>query len=352
MRSRLLLILVLGAGALGGPIVSAQAQCAPEGPVRFICGLSAPEDLIPVPQSDWVVAGGYTGGGLYLINTKDHSVNQVFPGGTSRVRHDKATYATCPGPIDTTDKKMSAHGLNVRPGTSGVHTLYVVHHGSRESVEVFELDTKAKPPVVTWIGCAVVPGMQGINSVSPLPGGGFVTTNFASRGGNAVLAALQKGANSGEVWEWQPKDGWKIVPGSESPGPNGIEASRDGNTLYVNLWPVRKVMRLSRGKTPVQKDEIDLPFHPDNIRWQADGSLLAAGHAAPSIERLMECFAKACTEATSNAARIDPKAFKAQEVVRLPFSPAFAAGTAALQVGKEIWLGAVRGDRVARYPLQ
>ena len=350
MRVRLFVAaVVLGAGALADPSVA--ASCDPDGPIRFICGINGPEDLIPVPQSEWVVAGGYAGGGLYAINTKDHGVSQIFPGGTSRIRHDKMTYATCPGPIDTTDKKMSAHGLNIRPGTGSVHTLYVVHHGSRESVEVFEIDTQAKPPVLTWVGCAVVPGMQGINSVSPVPGGGFVTTNFAPRGGNAVAAAL-KGSNSGEVWEWQPKDGWKIVPGSESPGPNGIEASRDGNWLYVNLWPVKKMMRLSRGKTPVQKDVIDLPFHPDNIRWQADGSLLSAGHAAPSVERLMECFAKICTDATSNAARVDPKAFKAQEVVRLPFSASFSGGTVALQVGQEIWLGAVRGDRVARHPIK
>jgi hypothetical protein len=52
---------------------------------------------------------------------------------------------------------LSAHGLNVRAGTGGVHTLYVVRHGSRESIEVFEIDGEAKPPVVTWIGCAVVP---------------------------------------------------------------------------------------------------------------------------------------------------------------------------------------------------
>jgi hypothetical protein len=32
--------------------------------------------------------------------------------------------------------------------------------------------------------------MQGLNSVSPLPGGGFVTANFAARGGNAVAAAV------------------------------------------------------------------------------------------------------------------------------------------------------------------
>ncbi|MBM3779326.1 MAG: hypothetical protein FJW23_14005 [Acidimicrobiia bacterium] len=349
MRSRLLLILLFGAGALGARMTA--APCDPEGPVRFICGLSAPEDLVPVPQSDWVVAGGFTGGGLYVISTKDHSVSQVFPGGPSRVRHDKTTYADCPGPLDTSGR-MSAHGLNVRPGSGGVHTLYVVHHGGRESIEVFEIDGRARPPVVTWIGCAVVPGMQGINSVSPLPGGGFVVTNFAPRGGNAVAAALRKGENSGEVWEWQPANGWRVVPGSESPGPNGIEASRDGTWLYVSLWPVRKVMRLSRGRTPVQADVVDVPFHPDNIRWQADGSLLAAGHAASAPEKLMECFAKACPDATSNAARIDARTFAAREVVRLPFSPSFAGGTVALQVGNEVWLGAMRGDRVARYPLE
>ena len=219
------------------------------------------------------------------------------------------------------------------------------------SVEVFEIDAKAKPPVLTWVGCAVVPGMQGINSVSPVPGGGFVTTNFAPRGGNAVAAAL-KGSNSGEVWEWQPKDGWKIVPGSESPGPNGIEASRDGNWLYVNLWPVKKVMRLSRGRTPVQKDVIDLPFHPDNIRWQADGSLLAAGHGGVNTPRVIECLMKVCADASSVVARIDPKAWTAKEIIRYPASERFFSSTVALQVGKEIWIGTIAGDRIARYPIQ
>jgi hypothetical protein len=351
MRSRLLLTLVLVAAAFARQ--TGAAGCDPQGPVRFICGLSAPEDLVALPQSEWIVASGYTGGGLYLINSRDSRVAQAFPSTPPRQRHDKKTYASCPGPIDPAEKeKMSAHGLNVRSGANLIHTLYVVHHGFRESIEVFDVDMKAQPPALTWVGCVVVPGMQGLNSVSPLPGGGFVTTNFAPRNGNAVMAALQKGTNSGEVWEWQPEKGWAIVPGSESPGPNGIEASKDGNWLYVNLWPVRRVMRLSRGRTPVQKDFVDVPFQPDNIRWQTDGSLLSAGHAAPTLERLMECFAKVCNDATSNAARIDPQNFKAaREVVRYPANEVFSVSTVALQVGKEIWLGSVRGDRVARYPL-
>jgi hypothetical protein len=351
MRSRLFLaLLVLGTSSLGGPVRA--AACDPDGAVRFICGITAPEDLVAVPDSPWVLASGYTGGALHLIGTRDQAVTKIFPTSPPRLRHDTVTYAACPGPIDPAEKeKMSTHGLNVRPGPNGVHTVYVVHHGLRESIEVFALDTKTQPPALTWIGCVVVPGMQGLNSVSPLPNGGFVATNFAPRNDPKVMANLQKGGNSGEVWEWQLKSGWSVVPGSESPGPNGIEASKDGRWLYVNLWPARKVMRLSRGQTPVQKDLIDLPFQPDNIRWQADGSLLSAGHAAPTLQRLLECFNKPCSDATSNAARIDPQSLKAQEIVRYPAKETFSAATVALQVGKEIWLGSVRGDRIARYPL-
>jgi len=40
-----------------------------------------------------------------------------------------------------------------------------------------------------------------------------------------------------------------------------------------------------------------------------------------------------------------------KEIVSYPSVATFFGVTAALQVGQEIWLGSVRGDRVARYPL-
>src|SRR5207253_1753445 len=139
-------------------------------------------------------------------------------------------------------------GLNLRPGANGVHTVYMVHHGFRESVEVFELDAKPKMPTLTWVGCVVAPENTGLNSVSPVPAGGFAVTNLARRGGAGRGRSITDGGNTGEVWEWNPKDGWKIVPGSESPTPNGIEVSKDGKWVYVNLWAAQKVMRLSRGQ--------------------------------------------------------------------------------------------------------
>ena len=198
----------------------------------------------------------------------------------------------------------------------------------------------------------MAPGTANLNSVSPLPEGGFVATNFMRRGDPAATQALVEGGNTGEVWEWQPGADWRMVPGSESPGPNGIEASRDGKWLYVNLWPVRKVMRLSRGQTPVTKDVVDVGFHPDNIRWQEDGTLLAAGQGGPTLQRVLECISSVCADATSNVARIDAPTLRVQDIVQYPANAHFFSATSALQVGNEVWMGSINGDRIARYPIR
>jgi hypothetical protein len=329
------------------------ADCAPDGNVKFVCGTVNPEDLVAVPGGDWVVVSGMNGGGIHLVNTHDHQATRIFPSASAKEKLDSRTYSSCPGPLDAVGKeKISAHGINLRPGRGGVHTLYLVYHGARESIEVFDLDVKTKAPTLTWVGCVVAPESVAGNAVAPLPGDGFVVTNPYRRTLPKARDLAIAGSNSGEVWEWHSSAGWTMIPGSEGRGPNGIEVSKDGKWLYINLWPASQVVRISRGQTPVKKDVIDVTFHPDNIRWQADGSLLTAGHYAPTIEKATECLRKKCPDAAARVARLDPETMKAKEIVNYPSSDVFFGATAALQVGKEIWIGSVRGDRVARYPLR
>ena len=50
-----------------------------------------------------------------------------------------------------------------------------------------------------------------------------------------------------------------------------------------------------------------------------------------------------------DVARVDPNTMQLQEVVRHPVSESFGMATTALQVGNELWVGSLQGDRVARF---
>ena len=364
MRGLLLAItaVVMLAGC-GGPdqdLPVPNADCDPAGEMAFVCGVTSPEDLVAIPNTDLVVASGYLSGAIQYVSRRDQSRMRVFPVNNPRLRHDTERYPDCPGPIDPEEnEKFSAHGLNLKTVEDGLHLLYVVHHGFRESVEIFEIDTRyqgavsvSSVPGLTWIGCVIAPDGMGLNSVSPLPHGGFVATVpfVPPEGGTAEFTDISSGAVQGVVLEWHPDHGWSTVPESESAGPNGIEASPDGEWLYVNVWMNGQVMRLSRGRTPVEKQVVDLGFFPDNIRWQADGSLLTAGHSAENIPRVLECLETLCEEMGTHAARVDPDTLAVEHVVEAPANAHFFTGTAALDVGDEIWMGSMRGERIARFP--
>ena len=144
---------------------------------------------------------------------------------------------------------------------------------------MFQVDACGTTPALTWIGCAIAPDPIGLNSVVPLPGGGFVTTNFVERGANASAARtrMMAGENNGELWEWLTGKGWRKVPGSEAAGANGVEVSKDGKWLYVAAWGSQSFLRLSRGQTPVKRERLAVCPKISNIRAKRSYALLIAG---------------------------------------------------------------------------
>jgi len=309
--------------------------CVDAADVKFVCGQQGPEDLVVVPGDAWVVTGVFGGsGGINLIRVSDRASMKAYPSASSKDQLDKKTYSACPGPPDVS--KFTTHGLSLVPGPGKVHHLFVVGHGGREAIEVFELDARPQTPALTWIGCAVAADPIGLNSVRGLPDGGFIASNFLPRGGaQAATQRMMAGEKNGELWEWHTASGWQKVPGSEAAGANGLEMSPDGKTLYVAAWGSQSFFRLSRGKATPEREEIPLGFRVDNIRWARDGSILAAGQGAGQ---------------TSTVVKVDPKTLSVKEILKRPAGNGFGAGTVAVEIGGSYWVGSFAGDRIAILP--
>jgi sugar lactone lactonase YvrE len=346
-------LLFAGLVAFGHHAVAAE-PCTAKGNLHFVCGAMNAEDLVQVPGTDWIVASGFAGGGasvghLYLVNVKDKLVRDLFPGASPAIRPDKANYGACPGAPDLA--KFSTHGLNLRRSNNGVHTLYVVNHGGREAVEFFELDATQAQPTAVWVGCAVMPAHTWPNSVAPLPDGGMLVTSMFNPGDKAHASKLNAGENTGAIYEWHSSSGYKIVPGSEMSGNNGIEVSPDGKWIYVAAWGNKAVVRLSRGAEPAKRDQLEAGFLVDNLRRGSDGELLVTGQNVPAKE-VFGCFETKQTRCTHpwRVVKWDTAAMKLKPVLSENGHPEFGDATVALRVGGEIFVGTFRGDRIAYLP--
>ena len=310
----------------------AAQTCDPDGEVRFVCGPINPEDLYQIPDTPWVIASGRVSdveGPIYAVNIRNYSSQVIFPENASLPEQDTATYQDCPGPNTSS---FQPHGLTLREGNGGMHTLYVVGHGEREAIEVFNLDIRGDFPSLRWVGCIVAPeGTKRINSISALPNGAIAATNFDTAGG--------------ELWEWHPARGWTEVPGSQMPGPNGLVSSADGQWFYIGGWSDQALVRLSRGKTPIEIDAAPVGFNVDNVRWGTDGTIVVAGHVTRCDD------SNPCELAVARVAKVNPFTLNVQQLVDYKGNDFFKLGTVAIEVDDEIWVGGIRGSLgIARFP--
>jgi sugar lactone lactonase YvrE len=259
-----------------------------------------------------------------------------------KTARDAQAFPSCHGPIDLADptekKSIALHGMYLMTGSNV--RLFVVHHGARESIEVFDVDPKASPPALTWVGCVVGPPNAVFNAVVALPDGGIAATNTRPASGQAPPAGTDP---IGAVVEWHAATGWRPVPGTDAPRINGLEVSGDGQVLYVSAWGDQAMLRVERGGSDSRRAVLKMPFRIDNLRMMADGSMLAAGHGGTAL-----C---SCPTETWHVGRIDPRgAMSVKEILKQPYDPGFGASTVAVQVGNDIWIGTNRGDRIGYFP--
>jgi hypothetical protein len=331
----------------------AQQSCEPTGEVGFVCGVTNPEDLVLVPGTSWIVSSGMAdGAGFYLVDSRAGTA-ALLP---FTSQHD-ATFASCP--TAPTPQALNTHGLSVRASGPGRAKLYVVGHGAREAIEVFDVDATGAGPTLTWRGCVPMPAGLAANSVASFADGSIVATVLFMPGTTFADAVVDR-KPTGAVFEWSPGDaGFTLVEGTQLPANNGIEVSADGREIFVASSGLQTIVAFSHSNPARQlRTTRPLPFTPDNVHMGADGRLLTAGMAndvpecggPPGPQHDIARLA-ACPRPTI-AVAIDPATMRDTLIATTSADAKFSNATMVLVAGGQAWIGTFSGDKIARAPLR
>lgn len=339
-----------GCGLLSQPAtpMDAPASYKPWPSVTLVYGLDGPEDLVPIDHGAVVIASRLGGRNLNVIDTKSHAVSIIVPATLPEILD--AQYL-CP------DLKYSgafiSHGLSVKREADGHDRLFVVRHGGREAIEVFQFSRGNDVKSLVWLGCVLLPKGFAANAVVGRYDGGFYATSMTDDGTapNAVkLAKLYAGHASGKVLEWTRRGGFRSIPIGRTSGPNGIELSPDDRWLYVNGWASHDIARIDLHHLGRPARRLRVSFMPDNLRWAGDGRLIAAG-VRSTPKWVLECagtHADGAPCATRwTAVSIDPKSMTLKREVNRDDRTGFGDVSVALPVGPTLWLGAFDGHEIA-----
>lgn len=340
-------------GAMAGSASAQQPSCEPLEDVELVCGPRNAEDLVLVPGTSFILSSGMAAGtGFYLVDSQTFQWSAL----ETRSRHDAAAFPRCPTPPDPA--RLESHGLAIRAAGSGRATLYVVGHGAREAIEVFDVESAGTRPELTWKGCVAMPEGLAANSVASFANGSIVATVLLMPGKTFADSVAMR--RTGAVFKWSPGDAaFTLVQGTELPGNNGIEVAADGSEIYVVSSGFQTVVAFSNTNPARQlRTTRQLPITPDNVHLSADGKLLTAGMAndvpecggPPGPEHDLAALST-CPRPTI-ALEIDPATMQERVIATTPASPAFSNATMVLATGGRFWIGTFNGDKIAHGPLR
>lgn len=311
-------------------------RCPANAADRSICGISKPEDMAPLADTEWIIVSGFSPDALYRVSKRTRQAVNLVP--NIRVRWDKRAYADCPGPLPI--RGLTAHGIAM--SRSRAPSLFVINHGSREAIEVYGL--RRRDAALTWVGCVPIPGDMMANSVAPLSSGALVVTSLGSPNAN-VLPDIIAGRTTGDVRTWSRKDGWRSLPASQGSGPNGLALAPDERSIFVAMSGSRQIVRISLDGEAKPVRSAQLQILPDNLRWTAEGMLITTGMRFDP-ETNARCFGEAGCRPRYDVLEVTPKTLAVTSLTGRFENRTLPLTTTALRLDNELWISSIGDDRI------
>jgi hypothetical protein len=253
----------------------------------------------------------------------------------------------CPVPA-----AFSTHGLFVSQRPDGHVQIIAVNHTGRESIEFIELVSGASGYSAIWRGCVAFEGGL-FNDLVAYGSNGLIATVMLDKtlvGDKDPTAFLFSGAKTGYLAEWNPRTGWKHLPGSEAALNNGIQLSADSRLVWFTAWTSRQVLEYDLQAQRITRS-VDVSFSPDNLTLRGDGTVIVAG--IDDLARWRDCTAEEghfCQDKLAfSVATLDPKTFTVKPLFHGNHG-LLQGASVALAIDNALYVGTATGDRLLKIP--
>ena len=328
-----------------GPVISVE-ECKSSKEIQVICLVKNPEDLAVTPDNNFLIVSEFGGiepleemipGKLSLLNLETEEVEPLNMSYSNNTWGD----GLC---SRKNNDLLGPHGIDLVTRKDGHYQLAVVNHIEYESIEMYEL-IKAEPSwKLVWRGCVRAPVENYLNDVSLKSDGSFFVSHMYDRDSSIstfLSAALFK-YKTGYVLQWNNRQGFSMVTGSEGSMPNGIAYSETNNLLYINnnLGDKVRVLDLN-SKTLIAETFLNAP---DNLILTEESLWVTT--LDHEILDTLKCTKSITCTLPFSVYELDPLTL--EEKQRFSFRKTiFGLPTVALPVKDKIWIGSFRSDRVA-----
>lgn len=349
------LLSVLLLGMMSGALATEVKSCARQGELQALCGLRGPEDMERTPDGKSLLISqvkvgmdsqglAWGPGTLVELRLASGRLRTLYPR-PGPMSSGKGAWgdSDCAGEIGA---DLSPHGIQLSRRKDGRWQLLLVNHGRRESVEFFELRAGN---ALHWRGCAVAPPGSMLNDVAAMPDGGFVVSTMVTEGAasfGAGMAKARAGGDTGHVWRWSRAEGFRKVPGSDGPMPNGVAVDSAGKYLFFSAGGVRKLDLENGTLLGVAK-----VANPDNLSWDGPHRLLVAGMAArpPAGTQEGASGADMSTKGPVEVVAVDTDTLAVKTLLSHDGS-LLEGASVALRVDKQVYVGSFTGERLLVLP--
>ena len=344
---------LIGCGKKSPPIT----DCRSVDGLQPICQFRNPEDFELLPDGKTLLIsqmGNFIEkkpGDLALFNIDTAQKTVLFPNPNTTRSDESWGDAQCAG---MPGAEFAPHGISLKQRRDGRWQLAVINHGQRESVEMFEVIDNEGHYALAWHGCAALPANIGANDLALLPDGGFVAskmfdpTKTEINGMGIDMYKGLLGMDTGYVFEWTPNNPLRVLAGSHTALPNGVEVSADGNTVFAASSGGKALLKLERASGKLLGSV--RVSQPDNLSWDKNGNLLVAGYVGGMADQ-MECSKTPGGNCSGEIAiyQIDPNTLESRITLQHA-GPPIGTTSIARQVGEHLYIGSFTGDRIVVAP--